>query len=78
MKLGDMLDMNFHTHTKIIQSSEKWHNALWQMAFNIFKDLTAIYRAEEQGRTIALYYQEEASSTFLWNNGTHLLNYVAL
>jgi len=48
------------------------------MAFNIFKDLTAIYRAEEQGRTIALYYQEEASSTFLWNNGTHLLNYVAL
>jgi hypothetical protein len=36
------------------------------MAINIFKDLTApIYREEEQGRAIALFYQEEASSTFL-------------
>jgi len=36
------------------------------MAFNIFKGLTApIYRAEEHRRTIALFYQEEASSTFL-------------
>jgi hypothetical protein len=51
MKLGDMLDFNFHTPTKIIQSSEKRQNALWQMAINIFKDLTApIYRAEEQGQ----------------------------
>lgn len=41
MKLGDILDMNFQTPTKIIQSSEKRQNALWKMAFNIFKDLTA-------------------------------------
>jgi hypothetical protein len=36
------------------------------MATNIFKYLIApIYRAEEQGRAIVLFYQEEASSTFL-------------
>jgi len=36
------------------------------MAIDIFKDLTApICRAEEQGRAIVFFYQEEASSTFL-------------
>jgi hypothetical protein len=57
MKVWDKLGTNFYTRNRIIQSSEKWHTAAWQMAINSFKELTPpIFRAEEQGRVIALFY----------------------